>query len=100
LIAWHRSEISRLEQQQRVELRDTIAAVVGPVAFDARALWSQRWTSRALLEAFEAVNIRNAQQLGKRLRRLPGLERIGADNRGAIWVVRVEPDSHQGPCRG
>jgi hypothetical protein len=52
---------------------------------------------RALLRA----GLHTPQQLGKRLQRLQGrdlgglrLERLGADKAGAIWTVRVIPDSH------
>lgn len=89
-IAAVEAELRELRQQQRRELVAAIAGLVGPrVMFSAGELWAHRAVSPALATAFDDAGIRNARQLGKRLRQLRGhgLERLGADNCGAIWIV-------------
>jgi hypothetical protein len=84
-IAWHRSELQRLEQEQRQAQHATIAAILGRVSFSARDLWDHQTVSPELAALFSALNIRNARQLGKRLPAL-GFARIGSDGDGAIWL--------------
>src|SRR5262245_29383094 len=67
-IAWHRSELLRLEREQRQQLVATIAAVVGSRAFTNRELWDHRLVSPALAALFDDAGLTNARQLGKRLK--------------------------------
>jgi hypothetical protein len=85
-IAWHRTELARLERQQRQAQHDTIAAIVGPgVCFNARELFQHAAVSPELAALFVESNIRNPRQLGKRLKAL-GFTRVGGDMCGAIWL--------------
>jgi hypothetical protein len=85
-IAQLETELLALRQQQRETLKDQIALDVGPgVAFNARELWDHRLVSSALAAALRELNIRNARQLGKKLRQL-GLTRVGVDEHGAVWT--------------
>ncbi len=92
-------ELAALEQRQRDELITTIAIVVGSgVCFSARELYRHGYVSAELQTAFDEAGITSARQLGKRLRQLSidksrfnntGLERVGADHDGALWVCRL-----------
>jgi hypothetical protein len=93
-IAFHRSELQRLEQQQRGERRQQqreylttqIVLVVGKrVAFSAADLWQHQVVQPALAATFSELHICSARQLGKRLKHL-GFTRIGSDWCGAIWM--------------
>ena len=87
-LAWHRREIAALEQEQRDELVLAIAAVVGAgVVFSAAELFAHRVVSPALSSALLEADIRNPRQLGKRLRQLPGLARVGVEHNRALWMV-------------
>lgn len=84
-----RLELAALEQQQRADLVRTIATVIDPgVVFSAAELFEHRVVSPALAAAFEDVDIRSPRQLGKRLRQVPGLARVGMEHNRALWVVR------------
>jgi hypothetical protein len=86
-IAALETELVELRQQQRTELVVTIAAVIGPgVAFSARELWEHRVISPALASVLAELGLTSARQLGKKLRQL-GLERVGVDEHGAVWLV-------------
>ena len=88
-IAHLETELHALRTQQRAEFIATIAIVVGPgVVFTARELFQHRVVSPALAAAFIDAGIYNARVLGKRLRGFcgHGLERVGADHDGAIWM--------------
>jgi hypothetical protein len=89
-IAHLERELRALRAEQRAEFVATIAIVVGPgVVFTAHELFQHRIVSAELAAAFDAADIHNARVLGKRLRALcgHGLDRVGADHDGAIWMV-------------
>lgn len=86
-IRWHEAEILELRRAQREALRAAIALVVGDGhAFSAKELFEHRIVSPTLATAFRDLGIRNAQQLGKKLKQI-GLQRIGEDAAGVVWVV-------------
>jgi len=86
-IAYHRGALERLRQQQHDDLRAIIALVVGSGhCFSAQELWAHRQVSSDLKSLLFNLGIRNAQQLGKRLKQL-GLTRVGEDNAGVVWML-------------
>lgn len=84
------AELAALRQQRRAALVRAIAASIGPgIAFSARELFLHRVVNPDLAAALRDAGIKDARQLGKRLQQLrgSGLDRIGADHDGAIWIV-------------
>jgi hypothetical protein len=82
-------ELQQLREQQRLELVVTIASIVGSgCCFSARELFAHARVSPELAAAFADAGVDSGRVLGKLLRTLcgRGLERIGADEHGAIWT--------------
>jgi len=85
-LAQLRAEVAALEEQQRAEIVAAVALFVGPgCTFSAREVWEHRIVSPPLSNALADAGIRNARQLGKKLRAL-GFDRIGVDERGVVWT--------------
>lgn len=81
-------QLADLRDQQRADLVLAIVLIIGAgVAFSAAEVWAHQAVHVELAEALEDAGIRSPRQLGKKLRSL-GLERVGADHDGAIWIVR------------
>lgn len=79
------AELATLEEERQA-LRVAIATVIGPrVMFSSRELWAHRAVSPALAAAFDALHLRSARQLGKRLRHL-GLTHVGDEGGAALWL--------------
>ena len=104
-LAANEAEHALLVRQLDDEYLRIYATAVQGRAFSAVELWRHQAVHRELREVFVAARIRSPQQLGKQLKRFARgayagwqLERVGADNAGAIWVVRVSDDSHLAPC--
>lgn len=86
-IAWHRTELVRLEQQQRQALVAAITTTIGPnISFSAAELFAHRAASPELAAALADAGIASVGHLGRLLRRC-GLTRIGRDESGCIWTL-------------
>lgn len=107
-----RARVARLEaaRARRDARRDArLLAAIGAALprehdFDCGQLLKlAREACPALHRALRRAGLHTPQQVGKRLQQLQGrdlgglrVERLDANNVGAIWVVRVIPDSHLG----
>lgn len=89
-IARLEAQLAGLRQERRAVLVRAIATSIGPgIVFTSRELFQHRAVNPALAAALRDAGIVSARQLGKRLQQLrgSGLDRVGADHDGAVWVV-------------
>ncbi len=87
----------RQSREQDVWLLQAVIAAIPDCVFSSGELFAHAAVNDALRDAFAAVGIRSARQLGKRLQRLQGhaaggltITRHGSDAHGAIWSVTVD----------
>lgn len=87
----------RQSRDQDVWLLQAVVAAIPDCVFSSGELFAHAAVNDALCDAFAAVGVRSARQLGKRLQRLQGqraggltITRHGSDAHGAIWSVTVD----------
>ncbi len=88
--------LRRADREQDVWLLRAVVAAIPDCVFSSAELFAHAAVNDTLRDAFAAVGIRSARQLGKRLQRLQGhttgglmITRHGSDAHGAIWSISV-----------
>ncbi len=88
---------SRQSSKQDGRLLQAVVGAIPDCVFSSNELLAHAAVHDALRDAFAAVGIRSARQLGKRLQKLQGqsiggllVNRHGSDASGAIWSISVD----------